>query len=111
MLRSGNAGANTADHVAVVELALEQLPREVVQDADIVMRTDAAGATHEPTDELRAARIRFPIGLDLTATVGQAILALPETAWRRAIRRDGEAREGARVAAITDALDLAGRPP
>ena len=31
LLRAGNAGANTAaDHVAVVELVLEQLPRDVV---------------------------------------------------------------------------------
>src|SRR5215211_5260039 len=38
MLRPGNAGANTAsDHIEVVELALEQLPRAVVQSAQIVV--------------------------------------------------------------------------
>src|SRR4051794_22794641 len=59
LLRPGNAGANTAaDHIHVVELALEQLPRAVVEQAEIVVRTDSAAATHELTDELRAARIR-----------------------------------------------------
>ena len=58
MLRPGNAGANTAaDHVVVVDLALEQLPRAVVETAQIVVRTDSAAATHELAGELRAARI------------------------------------------------------
>jgi hypothetical protein len=111
LLRAGNAGANTAaDHVHVVELALEQLPRDVVESAQIVVRTDSAAATHELTDELRAARINFLMGFDLTQTVRRAILELPETAWRQAIRQDGEEREGAWVAEITGRLDLAGWP-
>ena len=97
LLRAGNAGANTAaDHVAVVELALEQLPRDVVESAQIVVRTDSAAATHELTDELRAARINFLMGFDLTQTVRRAILELPETAWRQAIGQDGEEREAHR---------------
>lgn len=111
VLRPGNAGANTAaDHVQVVDLALEQLPRAVVEDAEIVVRTDSAGATHELTDELRAARIRFLMGFDLTAAVRAAILELPEAAWRPARRQDGAVREGAWVAEITDRLELAGWP-
>jgi hypothetical protein len=83
LLRAGNAGANTAaDHRKVVELALEQLPRAVVEQAEIVVRTDSAGATHELTNELRAARIRFLMGFDLTEAIRRAILALPKTAWR-----------------------------
>jgi Transposase DDE domain group 1/Homeodomain-like domain len=82
-LRPGNAGANTAaDHIEVVELALAQLPRTVVQSAQIVVRTDSAGATHEFPDELRDARINFLMGFDLTEAVRTAILSLPETAWR-----------------------------
>jgi hypothetical protein len=107
VLRPGNAGANTAsDHVDVVDLALAQLPREVVEHTPIVVRTDSAAATHELTDELRAARINFLMGLDLTEGVRAAILDLPETAWRPAIRQDGDTREGAWVAEITDRLDL-----
>jgi hypothetical protein len=111
MLRPGNAGANTAaDHVEIVALALEQLPCEVVQDAEIVVRTDSAAATHEFTDELRAARVRFLMGYDLTAGVRDAILGLPESAWRPAIRQDGTERESAWVAELTDELALAGWP-
>lgn len=88
VLRPGNAGANTAaDHVQVVELALEQLPRQVVEGAQIVVRTDSAGATHELTDELRAADILFLTGFDLTEAVRAAVLGLPEAAWRPAVRQ------------------------
>jgi hypothetical protein len=60
LLRPGNAGANTAsDHVEVVDLALAQLPRDVVESAQIVVRTDSAGASHQLTDELHGARINF----------------------------------------------------
>jgi hypothetical protein len=111
LLRPGNAGANTAaDHIEVVELALEQLPREVVESAQIVVRTDSAGATHELTDELRAAQINFLMGFDLTEPVREAILSLPETAWQRAIGQDGEARDRAWVAEITHLLDISGWP-
>ena len=111
LLRPGNAGANTAaDHVEVVELALEQLPRAIVEEAQIVVRTDSAGATHELTDELRAAQINFLMGFDLTEPIRAAILCLPESAWRQAIGQDGEPREGAWVAEITDLLDISGWP-
>lgn len=111
LLRPGNAGANTAaDHVHVVDLALEQLPRDVIESAQIVVRTDSAGATHELTDELRAAQINFLMGLDLTQTVRAAILELPETAWQGAVGQDGEPRENACVAEITARLDLSGWP-
>jgi hypothetical protein len=111
VLRPGNAGANTAsDHVDVVDLVLEQLPRHIVESARIVVRTDSGAATHELTDELRAARISFGTGFDPTETIRRAIREPGETAWRPAIRQDGEEREGAWVAAITDRLDLSGWP-
>jgi hypothetical protein len=111
VLRPGNAGANTAaDHLRLVELALEQLPPAVIEDAQIVVRTDSAAATHELTDELRAARIAFLMGFDLTETIRRAILSLPESAWRPAVRQNGEIREGAGVAEITDRLDMTGWP-
>jgi hypothetical protein len=111
VLRPGNAGANTAaDHIDVVELALEQLPRQTVEAAQIVVRTDSAAATHELTDELRAAKINFLMGFDLTGGVREAILGLPQAAWRPAIRQDGEVRQGAWVAELTDTLDLGAWP-
>jgi Transposase DDE domain group 1 len=111
VLRPGNAGANTAaDHVEILELVLEQLPREVVETTAIVVRTDSAAATHEFTDELRAANINFLMGFDLTETIREAILGLPEAAWRPATRQDGSEREGAWVAEITNHLDLTSWP-
>jgi hypothetical protein len=111
VLRPGNAGANTAtDHIKIIELALEQLPRRVVEDAQIVVRTDSAAATHEFTDELRAARIHFLMGYDLTEGLRRAILELSQAAWRPAVRQDGEPREGAWVAELTDRLDLSAWP-
>src|SRR4051794_16448551 len=111
MLRPGNAGANTAsDHIELLELALAQLPRREVEHAEIVVRTDSAAATHEFTDELRDARIRFVMGYDLTETLRAAILDLHEHAWQAAVRQDGEPREGAWVAEVTSALDLSAWP-
>jgi len=111
MLRPGNAGANTAaDHIELISLALEQLPGEIVTDSEIIVRTDSAAATHEFTDDLADANLRFLMGYDLTEAVRSAILGLPEGAWRPAIRQDGQPRDGAWVAELTGALDLTGWP-
>ncbi len=111
LLRPGNAGANTAaDHLGVVEAALEQLPRAVVEQTEILVRTDSAGATHELLEFLREGRIGYSVGFDLTEPVRGAILAVTEPDWRPAVRQDGEDREGAQVAEITDRLDLSGWP-
>ena len=51
-LRPGNAGANTAaDQIAVAEGALEQVPAEHVQDIELLVRADSAGASHELLQE------------------------------------------------------------
>lgn len=111
LLRAGNAGANTASgRIEIVDRVLEQLPREIVESAQTVGRTDSAAATHESCDELRAARVNLLMGYDLTETVRSAILALPEAAWRAAIGQDGERRKGSWVAEITEQLVLAGLP-
>jgi hypothetical protein len=111
VLRPGNAGANTAaDHIDVVGLVLAQLPEPVLEHAGIVVRTDSAGATHAFCDELRDLDIGFLMGYDLTESVRDAVLSLPESAWRPAVRQDGEPRDGAWVAEITDRLDLTGWP-
>jgi hypothetical protein len=111
VLRPGNAGANTAaDHIEIVGLVLAQLPEPVLEHTRIVVRTDSAAATHAFCDELRDLDINWLMGLDLTEGVRDAILDLPETAWRPAVRQDGEPRDGCWVAEITDALDLAAWP-
>jgi len=111
LLRSGNAGANcAADHITVLGDALEQLPRDVVADAEIVVRCDSAGATHELLNFCHDGRLRFSVGLDLTQPVRDAILALAEPAWQPAIDTNGHARDTGDVAELTDRLDLSSWP-
>jgi hypothetical protein len=109
MLRPGNAPAHSAaDQIAVLEQALEQLPRDVVKDleTEIVLRTDAAGSALALCQAARDARINYLVGFDLTKQVRRAILLLPEHAWHPALRQNGEPRDGAQVAEITHMLDF-----
>ena len=56
VLRPGNAGSNTADdHVAVLDLALAQIPAESIEAVEIFVRADSAGATHGLVDYCREA--------------------------------------------------------
>src|SRR3954453_9343380 len=108
-LRPGNAAAHSAaDQIAVLDDALEQLPRAVISDpeSEIVLRVDSAGAALELCQAARDARIGFLVGFDLTKQVRRAILSLPEHAWRPALRQDGHERDGAQVTEITDQLDF-----
>src|SRR3954447_17513263 len=106
ILRPGNAGANNAeDHLRVFELALAQLPASAL-DGSILVRSDSAGASHAFAAACRETRAQFSFGYPISETVRAAILALPEAAWRPARNQDGEAREGAWVAELTDRVGL-----
>jgi hypothetical protein len=73
-LRPGNAGANTAaDQIAVAEQAVQQIPAEHIEDIELLLRVDSAGASHELLGWCREGRIRFSVGYDLTETVRAAI--------------------------------------
>jgi hypothetical protein len=112
ILRPGNAGANTAqDHLDVLAMALLALPKPL-RDQPILVRCDAAGATHAFTDELARRNLAFSIGFDCDQRVQRAILGLPEPAWQPAVDPDGRPRRGAWVAELSD-LDhaAAGWPP
>lgn len=110
ILRPGNAGSNTAeDHFTVLGMALEQIPAEDL-GREMLVRTDIGGCTHAFTSDCRDAGIRFSVGYELTESVRQAILDLPETAWIQAVNADGEVREGAWVAELTNHLDLSAWP-
>ena len=116
ILRPGNAGANTAaDHIEVLDLALEQLPvkprgLDPVNGVAMLARADSAGATHDFLNALRAKGIEFSVGFDITESVRLAILDVPKTAWVEAVDQDYELREGAQVAELTGLLDLAAWP-
>jgi hypothetical protein len=106
LLRPGNAGANTAaDQIAVCEQALEQIPTEHIEQIEILLRADSAGATHELIDWCRDGNIRYSVGYDLTEPVREAILCLEEDSWVPALTQQGEPREGAGVAEITHLLE------
>lgn len=108
LLRPGNAGANTAaDHISLLELALEQLPEEAAGPG-LLVRADSGGATHAFLDQVVERGFGFSVGFDLTEPVRQAILAVPEQDWRPALTQAGEQRDGAAVAELD--LDLSKWP-
>lgn len=115
-LRSGNAGANTAaDHIAVLDDALAQIPDAHRHGTDILIRTDSAGSaktflTHIRDLRERGIRTFFSVGYAVTEPVRRAIRALPEQVWHPALDQDGTLRESAGVAELTGMVDLAGYP-
>jgi hypothetical protein len=111
LLRPGNAGSNTAaDHVTVLDLALEQIPARYIENLEILVRADSAGATHGLIDYCREANLRFSVGYELTEKVRAAIVTIPADAWVTALDQDGSARENGQVAEITDQVDLSSWP-
>jgi Transposase DDE domain group 1 len=84
LLRPGNAGANTADHKMVLDLALGQIPGQYVESLEILVRADSAGATHELADHCYVGNMRFSFGYELTEAVRNAILETPQMLglWR-----------------------------
>ena len=111
VLRPGNAGSNTAaDHIAVIQDALAQIPEKVIETIEILVRADSAGATHEVMDFCREHRLRFSVGFELTEQIRTAILKVPEDSWTCALATDGTPRENGQIAEITTALDLASWP-
>jgi hypothetical protein len=117
ILRPGNAGSNTtADHVEILGMALAALPeyaRPRPGDPDspqVLIRTDSAGATYGFAAACREAGCQYSLGFAVDADVQAAILTLPADAWSPAYDIDGEPREGAWVAELTDLLDLSKWP-
>jgi hypothetical protein len=111
MLRPGNAGSNTAaDHVTVIDRALAQIPAEQIENLEILIRADSAGATHETADHCDDANLRFSFGYELTETVRTAILQTSDDAWIPALDQDGSERENGQVVEITHRLDLSSWP-
>ena len=116
-MRRGNAGSNTtADHIEVLDLALASLPQAArprpgdPTGPQLVVRADAAGATHGFADACRDRGVGFSFGFPIDETVRQAINAVPEGDWAEAIEPDEQVREGAWVAEITDLVDLGAWP-
>ena len=69
VLRPGNASANdAADHIAVIDDALAQIPDGHRHGTPILVRADSAGGTREFLAHLRS--LRDQRGLDVSFSVG-----------------------------------------
>ncbi|ART73272.1 IS1380 family transposase [Mycolicibacterium sp. jd] len=122
LLRSGNAGSNTAsDHVIVLAQALAALPAPWRPDSSrggdpdrpqVLVRCDTAGATHRFADACREQGVGFSFGYPVDARVQDAVdtLNLAE-GWYPAIDTDGGLRDGAWVAEATTLVNLNSWPP
>jgi hypothetical protein len=113
ILRPGNSGSNTtADHVAILGMALAALPEQArprpgeADSPTVLIRTDAAGATHGFAAACRQSGCGYSLGFTIDEQLQKAILTLPETAWTPAYDIDGDPRDGAWVAELTGLLAL-----
>ena len=122
LMRPGNAGANTAaDHVVVLGEAIAALPEvwragHEVGDhphdtaKELVVRADAAGASHWLAEECRDRNIGFSIGYQIDERVRTALMLVEDDTWSPATDGNGADRPGAEVAELTDHLDLSAWP-
>ena len=114
ILRPGDAGSNTtADHIAVLDLALAQIPDAHRHGPDILVRSDSAGATKGFLAHIRSLREHgvqsfFSIGVAITEPIRTAITACVD--WQAAIDADRSIRDGADIAEITHLIDMSGYP-
>lgn len=111
VLRPGNAGSGTAaDHVTVLDAALDQLPVDP-GEVEVIARADSAGCSHVFLDHCVKRGVSFVVGHRLTADIAATAMATAKRRWRPAVTADGaELREHAEVVEITDRVDLAGWP-
>ena len=124
LLRSGNAGSNTAsDHVIVLQRALDALPAQWRPDPSrghepsgpdrpqVLVRCDTAGATHDFADACRAAGVGFSFGYPVDWRVQDAVDTLNlAQGWYPAIEGTGGIRDGAWVAEASTLVNLSSWP-
>lgn len=115
-LRPSNSGANTAaDHIAVLDQALTQIPGAHRLGTDILIRADSAGSAKAFLGHVRPLRKRgirtfFSVGYAITEPVRRAVRAIPDRLRHPALDQDGTLRDGAEVAELTGLVDLDGYP-
>jgi Transposase DDE domain group 1 len=109
LLRPGNAGANTAaDHIAVLDAALAQLPDQYRHGSPILVRADTAGSAKEFLTHLYQLRRR---GMNIEFSVGwrvhrcyDVLDLVPAAAWTPTVDAHGEPVESAQLCEITGLL-------
>jgi hypothetical protein len=103
MLRTGSAGANcAADHIAVLDAALAQLPER--EHRNVVVRTDTGGGVKDFMHHITDLGLEYSVGFYGMPPVVEALNRVPRQAWRAAVDSDGLPREGAQVAELTGYL-------
>ncbi|MBV9140910.1 MAG: IS1380 family transposase [Pseudonocardiales bacterium] len=97
VLRPGSAGSNTtADHLAVLEQAITQIPSRYRRD--LLITVDGAGASHGLVEHLTMLnarpgyRVHYSIGWELGARERAAIASTPESAWGAVLDSQGQPR-------------------
>ncbi|MGH9131000.1 MAG: IS1380 family transposase, partial [Acidimicrobiales bacterium] len=117
IVRPGNAGSNTAtDHITVLDFALANLPEPArprpgdPHGPRLVVRADAAGATHAFAAHCRAVGVGFSMGFAITEAIRDAITKVDESCWFPAIEPGDEFRDGAWVAELTGLVELSAWP-
>jgi len=117
LLRAGNAGSNTAaDHLTVLDLALESLPPQARPRPDqaagprLLARSDSAGATHAFAAGCVQRGVGFSFGFPVDERIQRIVNLIPEQCWHPAIDTDGDLREGAWVAEATGLVELGSWP-
>jgi hypothetical protein len=100
-LRPGGASPfNSADHIAAVDAALIQLPES--ERAQVLVRADAGGGSKAFLHHLTDLGLEYSVGFPAHGPVQTAIETIPAHAWVDAVDGDGEPREGAQVAELTE---------
>ena len=114
MQRPGSAGSFTAaDHVAVLDAAVEQIPAGWRED--LLVTVDGAGASHELIKHLtglntgvahgrRGRRVEYSIGWPVDARTRAGLAATREQDWTPGLTPAGDAEEQAQVLELTGLL-------
>jgi len=124
LLRPGNATSNgVADHLAVLDAALAQLPAEIADGhrlgdepvavgRAVMVRTDSAGASHGFVRGCRERNVGFAVVARQKLSIHAAISAVQddEEGWVASVGQDGDALAGSSVRELTDRLDMSAWP-
>jgi hypothetical protein len=114
LLREGRAGSNTtADHITVLDQALQQIPDTHRHGTPILIRSDSAGCTQGFLTHIRALRehgidTRYSVGVAITEPLRDAIRQA--TDWIPAVDTDGVLRDGAEICELTGLVPDTGYP-
>ncbi len=114
LLREGRAGSNTtADHITVLDRALQQIPDAHRHGTPILIRSDSASCTQGFLTHIRSLRehgtdTRFSVGVAITEPIRAAVRQA--TDWVPALDTDGDLRDGAEICELTGLVPDDGYP-